>query len=111
MSVRAILLAVAKNRTPWLTVTAVDVTALDRSPWWYCSPSSLSSCCLFYGTDWAPSSCLRGGAELLTLVTKNLIERIRPPEAAADRRVGLLISDSVSTCHLPDDRTSLPDVT
>jgi len=59
----AILLAVAKRRTPWLTTAAVDVTALGSitlvvlfSAFTY---PSLSWCCWCCATDWAPSSCSR----------------------------------------------------
>jgi hypothetical protein len=76
----AILLAVAKKRTPWLTITAVDVTALG----------SITLVVLFsvftlvvllvlrdrLGALQLLSASMEAG--VLTLVTKNLIERIRP---------------------------------
>ena len=79
----AILLAVAKKRTPWLTITAVDVTALG----------SITLVLLFSAFTLVVLLVLRdrlgalqlltasAGAGLLTLVTKNLIERIRPAES------------------------------
>jgi len=79
----AILLAVAKKRTPWLTITAVDVTALG----------SITLVVLFSVFTLVVLLVLRDrlgalqlltasvGAGILTLVAKNLIERIRPEEA------------------------------
>jgi undecaprenyl-diphosphatase len=79
----AILLAVAKKRTPWLTITAVDVTALG----------SITLVVLFSVFTLMVLLVLRDrlgalqlltasvGAGILTLVAKNLIERIRPEEA------------------------------
>jgi undecaprenyl-diphosphatase len=79
----AILLTVAKNRTPWLTTVAVDVTALG----------STTLVVLFSAFTLVVLLVLRdrlgalqllaasGGAGILTLVTKNIIERIRPEEA------------------------------
>ena len=80
---RAILLAVARKRTPWLTIAAVDVTALG----------SITLVVLFSAFTLVVLLVLRdrmgalqllaasAGAGILTLVTKNLIERIRPEEA------------------------------
>jgi undecaprenyl-diphosphatase len=79
----AILLAVAKRRTPWLTTTAVDVTALG----------SITLVVLFSAFTLVVLLVLRdrlgalqllaasAGAGVLTLVTKNIIERVRPEEA------------------------------
>ncbi len=79
----AILLAVAKKRTPWLTITALDVTALG----------SITLVVLFSVFTLVVLLVLRDrlgalllltasvGAGILTLVAKNLIERIRPEEA------------------------------
>jgi undecaprenyl-diphosphatase len=79
----AILLAVAKKRTTWLTIAAVDVTALG----------SVTLVVLFSAFTLLVLLVLRdrmgalqllaasAGAEILTLVTKNIIERIRPEEA------------------------------
>ena len=79
----AILLAVAKKRTPWLTITALDVTALG----------SITLVVLFSAFTLLVLLVLRdrmgalqllaasAGAGILTLVTKNIIERIRPEEA------------------------------
>jgi len=79
----AILLVVAKMRTPWLTGTAVDVTALG----------SITLVVLFSAFTLLVLVVLRdrmgavqliaasAGAGILTLVTKNTIERIRPDEA------------------------------
>jgi undecaprenyl-diphosphatase len=79
----AILLAVAQKRTPWLTIAAVDVTALG----------SITLVVLFSVFALVVLLVLRdrlgalqllaasAGAGILTLVTKNIIERIRPEEA------------------------------
>ena len=79
----AILLAVAKKRTPWLTTTAVDVTALG----------SITLVVLFSTFTLVVLLVLRdrlgalqllaasAGAGVLTLMTKNIIERVRPEEA------------------------------
>ena len=79
----AILLAVAKMRTPWLTIAAVDVTALG----------SITLVVLFSVVTFLVLLVLRdrlgalqllaasAGAGILTLLTKDLIERIRPAEA------------------------------
>lgn len=79
----AILLAVAKKRTPWLTIAAADVTALG----------SITLVVLFSAFTLLVLLVLRdrlgalqllaasAGAGILTLVTKNIIERIRPGEA------------------------------
>jgi undecaprenyl-diphosphatase len=78
----AILLTVAKTRTPWLTIAAVDVTALG----------SVTLVVLFSAFTLVVLLVLRdrlaalqllaasAGAGILTLVTKNIIERIRPEE-------------------------------
>jgi len=80
---RAILLTVAKTRTPWLTIAAVDVTALG----------SITLVVLFSAFALVVLLVLRDrlgalqllaasvGAGILTLVTKDIIERIRPAEA------------------------------
>ncbi len=79
----AILLTVAKTRTPWLTVAAVDLTALG----------SITLVVLFSAFTLLVLLVLRDrmgalqllaastGAGILTLATKNFIERIRPEEA------------------------------
>jgi undecaprenyl-diphosphatase len=79
---RSILLAVAKMRNPWLTIAAVDVTALG----------SITLVVLFSAFTLLVLLVLRdrmgalqllaasAGAGILTLVTKNMIERIRPEE-------------------------------
>jgi undecaprenyl-diphosphatase len=79
----AILLTVAKTRTPWLTIAAVDVTALG----------SITLVVLFSAFTLVVLLVLRDrlgalqllaasvGAGILTSVTKNIIERIRPEEA------------------------------
>ena len=79
----AILLAVAKKRTPWLTIAALDVTALG----------SITLVVLFSAFTLVVLLVLRdqmgalqllaasAGAGILTLATKNFIERIRPEEA------------------------------
>jgi undecaprenyl-diphosphatase len=79
----AMLLAVARTRTPWLTIAAVDVTALG----------SITLVVLFTAFTLVVLIVLRdrlgalqllvasAGAGILTLVTKDIIERIRPAEA------------------------------
>jgi undecaprenyl-diphosphatase len=79
----AILLAVAKTRTPWLTVTAVDLTALG----------SITLVVLFSAFTLLVLLVLRdrmgalqllaasAGAGILTLATKTFVERVRPAEA------------------------------
>lgn len=79
---RSIMLAVAKMRTPWLTIAAVDVTALG----------SITLVVLFSAFTLVVLLVLRdrtgalqllaasAGAGILTVVTKNFIERIRPEE-------------------------------
>jgi undecaprenyl-diphosphatase len=78
-----ILLAVAKRRTPWLTAAAVDVTALG----------SITLVVLFSAFTLLVLLVLRdrmgalqllassAGAGVLTIATKDFIERIRPAEA------------------------------
>jgi undecaprenyl-diphosphatase len=80
---RTILLAVARMRTPWLTTTAIDVTALG----------SITLVMLFSVFTLVILLVLRdrlgalqllaasAGAGILTIVTKNVIERIRPEQA------------------------------
>ncbi|HWZ30910.1 MAG TPA: phosphatase PAP2 family protein [Bryobacteraceae bacterium] len=80
---RAILLAVENKRVPWLTITAVDVTALG----------SITLVVLFSAFTLIVLLLLRdrmgalqllaasAGAGILTVVTKDMIERIRPEEA------------------------------
>jgi undecaprenyl-diphosphatase len=79
----AILLAVAKKRTPWLTIAAVDVTALG-SITLVVLFSALSLLVLLVLRDRLGALQLlaaSAGAGILTFVTKNIIERIRPEEA------------------------------
>ena len=80
---RTIALAVARMRTPWLTIAAIDVTALG----------SITLVILFSAFTLVVLLVLRdrigalqllaasAGAGILTTVTKNLIERIRPEES------------------------------
>ncbi len=80
---RAILLAEARTRTPWLTIAAIDVTALG----------SITLVVLFSAFTLVVLLALRdrlgalqlppasAGAGIFALVTKNVIERIRPEEA------------------------------
>ena len=79
----AIQLTVTKMRTPWLTVAAVDVTALG----------SITLVVLFSAFTLVVLLVLRdrlgalqllaasAGAGILTLLTKDIIERTRPEEA------------------------------
>ena len=79
----AILLAVARRRTPWLTIAAVDVTALG-SITLVVLFSTFTLVVLLVLRDRLGALQLLGasvGAGILTLVTKNIIERIRPEEA------------------------------
>ena len=79
----AILLAVAKTRTPWLTVAALDVTALG-SITLVVLFSAFTLLVLFVLRDRMGALQLlaaSSGAGILTLATKNFIERIRPEEA------------------------------
>ena len=78
----AILLAVARTRTPWLTMVAVDVTALG----------SITLVILFSAFTLVVLLVLRDrlaalqllaasvGAGILTIVTKDIIERTRPEQ-------------------------------
>jgi undecaprenyl-diphosphatase len=80
---RTILLAVARTRAPWLTIAAVDVTALG----------STTLVVLFSAFTLVVLLVLRdrlgalqllaasAGAGILTIMTKGIIERIRPEEA------------------------------
>jgi undecaprenyl-diphosphatase len=80
---RAILLAVAKARTPWLTSTAVDVTALG-SITLVVLLSTLALLVLLVLRDRRGAFQLlaaSAGAGILTILTKDTIERVRPPEA------------------------------
>lgn len=79
---RSIMIAVAKMRTPWLTIAAVDLTALG----------SITLVVLFSAFTLVVLLVLRdrmgalqllaasAGAGILTVVTKTFIERIRPEE-------------------------------
>jgi undecaprenyl-diphosphatase len=79
----AILLVVAKRRTPWLTIAAVDVTALG-SVTLVVLFSAFTLVVLLVLRDRLGALQLLGasaGSGILNLVTKNMIERIRPEEA------------------------------
>jgi undecaprenyl-diphosphatase len=79
----AILLAVDNRRTPWLTITAVDVTALG-SITLVVLFSAFTLVVLFVLRDRMGALQLlaaSAGAGILTLVTKDMIERVRPAEA------------------------------
>jgi undecaprenyl-diphosphatase len=79
----AILLAVAKTRTPWLTVAAVDVTALGSITLVVLFSAFTLLVLLVLGNrmDAIQLVAASAGAGILTLVTKNFFERIRPEEA------------------------------
>ena len=79
----AILLAVARRRTPWLTIAAVDVTALGSITLVVLFSAFTLVVLLVLRDRLGALQLLRAsvGAGILTLVTKNLIERIRPEEA------------------------------
>lgn len=79
---RSLMIAVAKMRTPWLTIAAVDVTALG-SITLVVLFSVFTLVVLLVLRDRMGALQLLGasaGAGILTLVTKNFIERIRPEE-------------------------------
>ncbi len=79
----AILLAAARTRTPWLTIAAVDVTALG-SITLVVLFSAFTLLVLFVLRDRMGALQLlaaSAGAGLLTVATKDFIERIRPAEA------------------------------
>jgi len=80
---RAILLAVAKARTPWLTVAAVDVTALGSITLviLFTAFTLLVLCVLRDRMGALQILAASSGAALLTMATKEMIERIRPAEA------------------------------
>ena len=79
----SVLHAMSEQRSPWLTVAALDVTALG----------SITLVVLFSAFTFVVLLVLRdkmgalqllvasAGASVLTIVTKNLLERIRPQEA------------------------------
>ena len=78
----AILLTVAKTRTPWLTIAAVDVTALGSTTLVVLF-SAFTLVVLLVLRDCLGALQLLAapaGAGILTLLTKNIIERIRPEE-------------------------------
>jgi undecaprenyl-diphosphatase len=80
---RSVLLAVAKKRTPWLTGAAVDMTALG-SVTLVVLFSAFALLILLVLRDRRGALQLLAasvGAGVATLVTKNVIERIRPEEA------------------------------
>jgi undecaprenyl-diphosphatase len=79
----AIHLAVVRSRTPWLTIVAVDVTALG-SITLVVLLSVFTLVALLVLRDRRNALELlaaSAGAGILTLLTKNFIERIRPDEA------------------------------
>ena len=79
----AILLAVAKDRTPWLTIAAVDVTALGSTTLVVLFSAFTLLVLLVLRDRMGALQLLAAsaGAGILTFVTKNIIERIRPAEA------------------------------
>jgi undecaprenyl-diphosphatase len=79
----SILLAVAKTRTPWRTIVALDVTALGSTPVVVLF-SAVAFVALLVLRDRLGALQLLAasvGAGVLTFVTKNFIERIRPESA------------------------------
>lgn len=77
---RGILLRVAKIRTPSLTSAAVDVTALGSSTLVVLFSVFTLLVLLVLRDRWGALQLLTAsaGAGILTLVTKNIIERVRP---------------------------------
>ena len=80
---RAILLALARTRAPWLTVAAIDVTALGSITLVVLFSAFTLVVLLVLGDRLGTLQLLAAsaGAGILTTVTKNVIERIRPEEA------------------------------
>jgi len=78
----AILHAVAKTRAPWLTVAAVDVTALGSITLviLFSAFTLLILLALHDRMGALQLLAASAGAGILTLTTKNIIERIRPEE-------------------------------
>ncbi|MEQ1948382.1 MAG: phosphatase PAP2 family protein [Bryobacteraceae bacterium] len=80
---RAVQLAATNARTPWLTVAAVDVTALG-SVTLVVLLSLFALMVLLVLRDWRDAMQLvaaSAGSGILTSITKNFIERMRPAEA------------------------------
>jgi undecaprenyl-diphosphatase len=79
----AILLTIVKTRTPWLTIAAVDVTALGSITLVILFSAFTLVVLLVLGDRLGALQMLAAsaGAGILTLLTKNIIERIRPEEA------------------------------
>ena len=79
---RGILLRVAKIRTPSLTSAAVDVTALGSSTLVVLLSAFTLLVLVVLRDRWGALQLLTAfaGAGILTLVTKNIIERVRPAE-------------------------------
>lgn len=79
----AVLQGVAKFRTPWLITTSVDLTALGSSTLVICFSVFTLLLLLMLRDRLGALQLLAAstGAAILTLVTKNTIERIRPIEA------------------------------
>jgi undecaprenyl-diphosphatase len=79
----AILLAVVKRRAPWLTVAAVDVTALGSTTLVVLFSAFTLLVLLVLRDRMGALQLLAAsaGASILTIVTKDMIERIRPAEA------------------------------
>jgi undecaprenyl-diphosphatase len=79
----AILLAMARTHKPWLTIAAIDVTALG-SITLVVLFSAFTLVVLLVLRDWLGALQLlatSAGAGILTLVTKDIIERARPEQA------------------------------
>ena len=79
----AILLTVARTRSPWLTMAAVDVTALGSTTLVVFFSAFTLVVLLVLRDRLGALQVLAAsaGAAVLTFVTKNVIERIRPEEA------------------------------
>ncbi|HLJ13113.1 MAG TPA: phosphatase PAP2 family protein [Bryobacteraceae bacterium] len=79
----AILLAVAKTRTPWLTSAAIDVTALGSITLVVLFSVFTLVVLLVLRDRWGAIQLMAAsiGAGLLTVVTKDIIERTRPEQA------------------------------
>jgi len=100
---RSFLLAVAKTRTPWLTGAAVDVTALGSITLVVlCSAFTLLILLVLRDRMGALQLlAASAGAGILTLITKNIIERIRPEEAQQLVVVSASPTPAGIRCRLP----------
>ena len=90
---RGILQGVIGQRKPWLTIAAMDVTALGSITLVILFTALALVILLLLRDRWGALQLLAAsvGAAVLTLVTKNLVERARPDQAAP-----LIVADGFS---------------